>query len=121
MVTIDIAVVKTTSCPASSLSAPICSAIVKDDTAVGAENIINTLANSISLNPIAIDIGINIEGININLPNTPINIFLIFPFNLLNSNSPPNITSARGVAIFDMSCIAVSIKNRQLYIYEKSH
>lgn len=59
--------VNTTSCAANSPSASICSAIVNDETATGAEIIIITLASSISLNPKYIAIGINISGTIINL------------------------------------------------------
>lgn len=78
--------VNTTSCAANSPSASICSAIVKDDTATGADNIIITLASSIFLNPKYIAIGININGTIINLPTIPITSCLKFLliFSILN-------------------------------------
>ena len=100
--------VNTTIWPAKSPSAPICSAIVKDDTAPGAASIVIKVPNSIPLNPKATAIGKNIAGASISFPKT-VNISCLACADIdLNSKLPPNIARAKGVATLDKSLAVLS-------------
>ena len=68
--TILIIVVKITICPASSLSPPICCAILKDETAVGVPKITYIISNLIPVNPAITPNTTNIDGMTINFKKT---------------------------------------------------
>lgn len=111
--------VNTTICPASSLSEFICWAIVNEEIAVGADNIIISEANSTFLNPRKMLIGKNIAGIRISFPHTPSIIGLICPFIAEKLKDPPRIISDRGVAILEISPM-VLCKNSGILIFKIS-
>ena len=98
----------TIACWAKIWSESICFAIWNVDTAVGEANIINNVSSSISLNPSAIDIGINTSGTSTNLLETTNIMWLIYSFISEKENDPPNNISDKGVASFDTSLIDFS-------------
>ena len=82
-------------------------AIVYEETAVGAPNIIIKVASSIPLKPINIEIPTKIKGTTTNLPIIPIifcfKFFLIF----LNTKEEPRTINDNGVVILATSLIAL--------------
>ena len=103
--TIEKADVNTTIWPARSLSESICWAIVKDEIAVGAANIIISVVSSTPLYPNIIHIGSMIHGVNIVFPTTAIVVCFRYFFILSNLKDAPSSISESGVAIFETSLI----------------
>ncbi len=106
MENMDRAEVKTTICPASSPSAPLCCAMGKLDTAVGVPNSTASTARSIPRKPMRTAMVRQMPGTRTNRPRVHQKRGAAQFFMEEKEKLPPKTSRASGVVIFEMSVMA---------------